>query len=257
MLSRRELKDLSRARLADAKVLLERKRYDGALYLCGYAVELAIKARICTTLKWERYQTGENFRSFKTHDFGSAPEFKRAALQSAGQVPGGMVERAIMETRNAIRTHRNGKAKGRAGSDSLRRGGIVNPVSVIAGKLAGLASEIRSDKGEIDVLALFLRESAEAWDLVFGAPWATSDKLQAMRYLYKGLSRILNKQEREAISRIVILEQGAGQLTSLMGGGVEESSIRELGRFNYNDVPVQSAYVVVAKPPTARNGRVA
>ncbi len=66
------LKSISRARLSDAKVLLEAKRYDGAVYLCGYAVELALKARICRTLRWSGFpETQSDFRgllSVKTHD---------------------------------------------------------------------------------------------------------------------------------------------------------------------------------------------
>ena len=45
---------------------------DGATYLCGYAVELALKARICTTLKWQAFPVTrrefEPFASFKTHN---------------------------------------------------------------------------------------------------------------------------------------------------------------------------------------------
>ena len=66
------LKSISRARLRDAKVLLEAKRYDGAVYLCGYAVELALKARICRTLRWSGFpETQSDFKgllSVKTHD---------------------------------------------------------------------------------------------------------------------------------------------------------------------------------------------
>ena len=44
---------------------------DGAGYLCGYAVELALKARICKTLNWpgfpEKPSEFQNFASFKTH----------------------------------------------------------------------------------------------------------------------------------------------------------------------------------------------
>ena len=42
-----ELDGLAAARLEDAKVLLASGRYDGAVYMCGYAVEIALKARIC------------------------------------------------------------------------------------------------------------------------------------------------------------------------------------------------------------------
>src|SRR5438132_7002022 len=72
MIAPNVLKSISRARLRDAKVLLSAKRYDGAVYLCGYAVELALKARICQTLRWagfpEAQQEFKGFQSVKTHD---------------------------------------------------------------------------------------------------------------------------------------------------------------------------------------------
>ena len=82
------LKSISRARLRDSKVLMAAKRYDGAVYLCGYAVELALKARICQTLRWTGYpETQLEFKglgSIKTHDLevllrfsGIEPRIKR------------------------------------------------------------------------------------------------------------------------------------------------------------------------------------
>ena len=72
MISRTELRRIAKARLADSQVLFRRRRYDGALYLCGYAVEVALKARICRTLKWAGYpESGGEFRdllSFKVHN---------------------------------------------------------------------------------------------------------------------------------------------------------------------------------------------
>ena len=66
-----DLLAIARARLDDVEVLLENDRADGAEYLCGYAIELALKARICRTLNWTGFpQTRkefENFASFKTH----------------------------------------------------------------------------------------------------------------------------------------------------------------------------------------------
>lgn len=47
MLTRKQLKDIIQARLDDADALQVAGRYDGAIYLCGYAVELALKCRIC------------------------------------------------------------------------------------------------------------------------------------------------------------------------------------------------------------------
>jgi len=53
-------------------VLLRGKRFDGAFYLSGYAVELALKARICRTLKWSGFpQSAKDFeglQSVKAHN---------------------------------------------------------------------------------------------------------------------------------------------------------------------------------------------
>jgi HEPN domain-containing protein len=72
MLTISELRSISRARLKDADVLLSNGRYDGAAYLCGYAAEIALKARIVRTLKWSGFPSdgGEfkDFQSFKTHN---------------------------------------------------------------------------------------------------------------------------------------------------------------------------------------------
>jgi HEPN domain-containing protein len=50
MISFQELKKISRTRIKDAKILLNNNSYDGSLYLCGYAVEIALKAIICKHL---------------------------------------------------------------------------------------------------------------------------------------------------------------------------------------------------------------
>ncbi len=63
-----EIEKIVQARLEDAQVLYEASRYDGSVYLCGYAVELGLKARICRTLQWEEYPTSGQYKTFKTHD---------------------------------------------------------------------------------------------------------------------------------------------------------------------------------------------
>ena len=72
MITRSDLTKIARARLRDAEVLYRSRRYDGAVYLCGYAVEIALKARICQALSWPEYpSTGgefQNYQSFRTHN---------------------------------------------------------------------------------------------------------------------------------------------------------------------------------------------
>jgi len=72
MIDRTELRKIARERLKDAEALLAASRYDGAIYLGGYVVELSLKSKICKNLKWKRFpQTPGEFKgylSFKTHD---------------------------------------------------------------------------------------------------------------------------------------------------------------------------------------------
>src|SRR5712692_8238276 len=71
MIPRSDLRNIARARLRDSEVLFDRGRYDGAIYLCGYAVELALKARICRTLNWPGFPSTRaefaSYQSFRTH----------------------------------------------------------------------------------------------------------------------------------------------------------------------------------------------
>lgn len=66
-----ELQALSNSRLAEAKVLFANGLFDGAVYLAGYALELALKARICKLLDADYPQGRSNFQSFLTHDYGT------------------------------------------------------------------------------------------------------------------------------------------------------------------------------------------
>jgi len=50
MISHEQLKEIAKRRLKDAKILHGEKSYTGALYLCGYSIELALKAIICKNL---------------------------------------------------------------------------------------------------------------------------------------------------------------------------------------------------------------
>jgi hypothetical protein len=68
-----DMQAVAHERLRDAEALHAAGRFDGCLYLCGYCVEIALKARICQTLNWEGFpeQPGEFqfYRSFQTHNF--------------------------------------------------------------------------------------------------------------------------------------------------------------------------------------------
>lgn len=73
MITRSDLTKTARAHLRDAGTLYRRGSYDGASYLCGYAVEIALKARICRTLRWSGFPSTpsefQNVKSVQTHNF--------------------------------------------------------------------------------------------------------------------------------------------------------------------------------------------
>jgi HEPN domain-containing protein len=53
MANRNQLKELALLRRREAEVLFSANLYDGARYLAGYVLELALKARICRLLDVE------------------------------------------------------------------------------------------------------------------------------------------------------------------------------------------------------------
>ena len=79
MIETAELRRMAETRQGDAVILYRAGRYDAAMYLGGYAVELALKARICDTLRWSRFpsERGEfrNYQSLQTHDLNVLLDF--------------------------------------------------------------------------------------------------------------------------------------------------------------------------------------
>jgi HEPN domain-containing protein len=69
MATSEQLKDLAHLRLREAEALFVAGFYDGAKYLSGYVVELALKARICRLLDLDEYpEKGELRRVYAVHD---------------------------------------------------------------------------------------------------------------------------------------------------------------------------------------------
>ncbi len=64
-----DLDGLADARLRDAEALFAAIRYEGARYVCGYAIELKLKARICRAHGWEEYPPAAPLaQALKTHN---------------------------------------------------------------------------------------------------------------------------------------------------------------------------------------------
>jgi len=69
-MTRKELQKIAIIRLKESKTLYDNGLYDGAVYLCGYVVESALKARICRHLQMKEYlDTGDMKNVFLSHNF--------------------------------------------------------------------------------------------------------------------------------------------------------------------------------------------
>jgi len=72
MITRADLRKTSREYLAAAAILRDNRKHDVSVYLCGYAVEIALKDRICRLLRWQGFPSTkkefEGLSSFKTHN---------------------------------------------------------------------------------------------------------------------------------------------------------------------------------------------
>ena len=70
MPTRNELKELAKLRLKEAETLFDAGLYDGAVYVSGYAIEFALKARICKLLDTNEYPSSGRLKSaYAVHDF--------------------------------------------------------------------------------------------------------------------------------------------------------------------------------------------
>jgi len=70
MPTRNELKELAKLRLEEAETLFDAGLYDGAVYLSGYVIEFALKARICKLLDISEYPSSGKLKSaYAVHDF--------------------------------------------------------------------------------------------------------------------------------------------------------------------------------------------
>jgi HEPN domain-containing protein len=77
-MNRADFQKLAKLRIREAKVLLDRKHYEGAYYLAGYAVECALKACIAKKTKRHDFPPKTNY-----YIHNLAPLVNHAGLSAA------------------------------------------------------------------------------------------------------------------------------------------------------------------------------
>ena len=79
MIAITELRKTVRERPRLVGMLHTNRAYGGAVYHCGYTVEIALKSRVCHALRWTKFpSTGryfQNFKSLQTHNLETLLRF--------------------------------------------------------------------------------------------------------------------------------------------------------------------------------------
>lgn len=81
IMNRKDFQTLAATRRREAKLLLDANCFDGAYYLSGYAVELALKACIAKTFIRHTWPNKEFVNAIHTHDVSNL--VKKAGLETA------------------------------------------------------------------------------------------------------------------------------------------------------------------------------
>lgn len=72
MLSLKELTSLAKNKIKDAEALYSKKRFDGSIYLCGYAIEISLKKSVWQEIRKKGFPENKDefslLNKIKTHD---------------------------------------------------------------------------------------------------------------------------------------------------------------------------------------------
>jgi HEPN domain-containing protein len=216
-----ELRNIASERPKDAESLLAAARYDGAIYLGGYVVELALKSRICVVLNWKGFpQTGgefQNYKSFTTHNLdvllslsGVEDKIKSEYLAEWSAVAAWDPEARY----NPIGSASKGDAE-----LLLEAARTLLGMRELLERFIQLERTIAEEEGDFGLFALFLREDAGAgsgtsgysgysakWDLIAAAPRIEVDRREALSYITRRIQQVFTPEELSQLSRIVLVD---------------------------------------------------
>jgi hypothetical protein len=253
MISKTDLRRLARARLKDSEVLFEKGRYDGALYLCGYAIELALKARICRTLKWTDFPSSnkefEPFKSLRTHNLDTL--LSLSGLEDKIKI-GYLTQWSVVATWDPeARDKSISTVKRRDALNMLESGknafkGFMRTETV--NKFIALEKKIAKEKGKFVLFALFERaESKNKWDVVVSAPWL-GDSVSRWDYLIRRISSELDPIELNKLSRIVVLEATDDVVRRVNNSLQVEHKNLEVRDFDFLGLVIEHAHIITSNP---------
>jgi len=81
IVNKKDFESLVELRVKDARALLKNKRYDGAYYMIGYAVECALKVSICNQIREHDFPDKNLVNQSYTHDLLKLLQLSGLALK--------------------------------------------------------------------------------------------------------------------------------------------------------------------------------
>lgn len=118
-------------------------------------------------------------------------------------------------------------------------------------KLAALEKRIAQERGAFSLFALFQQEGGSfgKWDLVFAAPWADPNLIDALYYVGKILQASLTSQEMASISMIAPVPTQDPGVEEVLDSVSQEHGLAELRDKDFFGKPIKRAFVITAKNP--------
>ena len=255
MISTKDLRAIARARLRDAQVLLKAKRFDGAFYLSGYAVELALKARVCRTLKWRGFpQSGrefEDFRSLKTHDLEVLLKFSGVEERVTAKA---LTEWSVVVNWNPERRYQAiGLLKPQQAAEMVKCREAIGGAMIAIDALRRAMHQIASQKGDFTLFALFRRANGLGrWDLVVSAPWLESGNLKVRGELVDLLAKSIGRKSLVEFARVEPIPSNNPTVKFILANIPVDDGERRIQSTDLFDLQIEEAIILRAKRPVPK-----
>ena len=246
MVDRADLRKIAHARLRDADALIRNRRYDGAIYLCGYAVEIALKARICKTLRWQEFPSGRAYGNFRTHDLDVLLHLSGVEERIKGSC---FVEWSVVGNWDPGTRYKpiDSANKGRRDKYGYCSENAGEGIMKLKSKLEAAVKSIEKMHGRFTLFGLFLREdSPDKWDLVVAAPWLEEGKLRALGDFVDELRDTISEEEMLSLSRIVTLNYDDPALDAILSGVTIKRGTVQFQDVNLFGLAISHAYIMRA-----------
>jgi HEPN domain-containing protein len=256
LIDRQDLIRLARTRFRDAEILFDGQRFDGAAYLCGYAIELKLKARICRTLRWPWFPSTrrefQDLSSFRTHDLEVLLQLSGIEARILSTLRADWDEVVDWGPADAIPSGRNNHPRTVQTYDYRRTRIAESNLTPLLKKVRKVKDQLVQKYGPIWIFGLVRRsKSIHTWSILICAPWASKEDSKLLRSIYTLLKRELTSAENRQLGRILFVEPGdpfVEQFFRRIGGVYDQATVHVVGPLLGNRSIIEG-YVIAAENP--------